>query len=240
MNWTDCEPAKRCSNPPTCLGVCLASDWQPHQPGNRGERRGGTWTRPCQQRPSEGLGGSSLFSRGRGSGPMGPGAALLPLASVSPKCLGPGSMATAGPNQRGERRPVRAGPSASRKPLSAALGRSVPRWRCELLGAERRSTFGPYASNDRHVGLAPDTTPSSPWPGSLGMDIGKPLPGFHSLWPWMPQAPVSRWGGPVPLPARGTRPNWGARAEMIEILLREKLGAVDTQILPSLKPILTC
>lgn len=29
------------------------------------------------------------------------------------------------------------------------------------------------------------------------------------------------------------------RAEMIEILLREKLGAVDTQILPSLKPILT-
>lgn len=56
----------------------------------------------------------------------------------------------------------------------------------------------------------------------------------------MPQAPVSRWGRACASSQPGAPGLTGELwAEMIEILLREKLGAVDTQILPSLKPILT-
>ena len=114
MNWTDCEPAKRCSTLPHLWVSVWHQIGSRTSQGNRGEERCHL-DPPCRQRPSEGSLGS-LFSRGRGSGPMGPGAALASTGiCVSKSALARAPWRQLGPNQRGERRPVRAGPSASQE-----------------------------------------------------------------------------------------------------------------------------
>lgn len=87
----------------TLLGVCLASDWQPRQPGEqrRGEVPLGSALPAVVVRGF--LWGSGLFSRGSSSGPVGPGAAVASTGiCVSKSAFGPGFMATAG--SKSERR----------------------------------------------------------------------------------------------------------------------------------------
>lgn len=64
------------------------------------------------------LWGSGLFSRGSGSGPVGPGAAVASTGiCVSKSALAQAPWQQLGPNQRGERRPVRAGPSMGQETI---------------------------------------------------------------------------------------------------------------------------
>lgn len=126
-NRTDCELAKRCNTLPHLwvsvwhqIGSCTSQ-------GNRGEERC-HWDLPCQQWPLGGsFWGSGLFSRESGSSPMGPELLWPPLASVFPKVpLAQAPWRQLGPNQKGERGPVRAGPPVGWKTTGCLSWRRLP------------------------------------------------------------------------------------------------------------------
>ena len=89
--------------PSTPLGVCLASDWQPYQPGEQKRSEVPLWTGPAsgglQRAPWELW---PVFQR-EWQGPVEPGAAVaFTDICVSKSAFGPGSMSTAG--SKSERR----------------------------------------------------------------------------------------------------------------------------------------
>lgn len=127
MNWTDCELAKRCSTFCTfgCLvwhriGSCVSQ-------GNR-EKERCHLDLPCQWWPSEGsFGALACFPEEAAVAPWGLELLWPPLASVFPKVpLAQAPRQQLGPNQRGERRPVRAGPSVGEETIGCGPWQELP------------------------------------------------------------------------------------------------------------------
>lgn len=116
MNWTDCEPAKRCSTLPHLWVSVWHQIGSRTSQGNRGEERCHL-DPPCQQWPSEGsLGLQSIFQR---EGQWSRGAwrcSGFHWHLCFQKCLGLGSMATAG--SKSERRKEASKGRAIRQPGS--------------------------------------------------------------------------------------------------------------------------
>lgn len=150
MNWTDCEPAKRCSTlSPYALGVLSGIRLAAAPARETEERRGGTWTRLPAAAFRGLLGAPAYFPEG---GVWSHGA--WSCSGFHWHLLLGGAWLRVpwqqlGPNQRGERRPVRAGlhPPAG-KPPGAALGRSVPAGEAQASRSREEEALSAHASND--------------------------------------------------------------------------------------------
>lgn len=209
--------------PSTPLGVCLASDWQSYQPGEQRRSEVPLWTCPAssglQRAPWELW---PVLPRER-QGPVGPGAAVASLTSVSKSAFSPGSMATAGSKteRREEASKGRAtcGPGNHRVWLLAGVALQV---RCapEVGGALSARVPPTTACGPCH-----STTQPIPGPGPLGANIGKPYlastaSGLGCLWARMSRQVDGQPGGPD---LTGE-----LRAVRLEIPVREKLSVVIT------------
>lgn len=126
MTWTDCELAKRCSALP-CLRVSV---W--HQTGSRASQGSREercrWDPPGRQRPSRGPSGDlACLPEGAAVAPWGLELLWPQLASVFPKVpLAQAPWRQLGPNQRGERRPVWAGPSVGQDTIGCGSWQELP------------------------------------------------------------------------------------------------------------------
>lgn len=125
MTWTDCELAKRRSTLPHLWVSVWHRIGSRASQGNREERC--PWDPPCQQWPSEGpLGDLACFPEGEAVAPWGLELLWPPLASVFPKVpLAQAPWRQLGPNQRGERRPVWAGPFVDQD-TTGCFGQELP------------------------------------------------------------------------------------------------------------------
>lgn len=133
--------------PSTPLGVCLASDWQPHSQGNR-EEEGCHLDLPCRPWPSEGsFGVWPVFQREWQWSRRAWRCCGLHWHLCFQKCLWPRLHGDSWVRIREERGGQSGqGHPWARKPPGVAVGRGCPAG--EASTQSGRSTFCPRASND--------------------------------------------------------------------------------------------